>query len=46
MHIILSFLYSSEWTVLLFLIEKADLNTCNPNPIMSNVQGTATVGAP
>lgn len=34
----LSFLYSSNWTVCLFLIEKADLNTHNPNPIYHKIQ--------
>lgn len=44
MHIILSFINLSEWNVLLFPTEKADSNTCNPNPIY-HVQDTATVGA-
>lgn len=34
----LSFLYPSNWTALLFLIEKADLNTYNPNPIYHRTQ--------
>lgn len=34
----LSFLYLSNWTVLLFLIEKADLNTHNLNAIYHRIQ--------
>lgn len=34
----LSFLYSSNGTVVLLLVEKEDLNTCNPNPIYHRTQ--------